>query len=316
MRISLPLMLTASLTLHGGVLGGFAWSRMHTVAAPTQQSSTEQTPTIILLSSEETPDSVQPVPVKSSAPVVPTIAVDHAPVVLSTPPQPVIKAAPVKTTPPPLTLALEMNPNAHIRELPPEAVLSPSPAPRLNGRDGTVFILDISGSMYETCAGSTRLAMARGVLTQQIRALKDGTPFAITLYSKSAKNSGPLVAASNATREAAVRFINEDIDCGGGTDLPAGLASAMELGVGHLVLVSDGDLNTNLADLTTKAQDILNPADHGPALTVIGISPRSNTDDQALLKSLAKLTGGSYVAAQTGDQAPLLTSAKSEVTAR
>jgi hypothetical protein len=288
---------------------------MHSVAAPTHQASEAQTPTIILLSSEETPDSAQSVPVKSSAPVEPTV-VDRAPVAVSTPPQPVIKVASLKTAPSPVTLALEMNPNANIRALPPEAVLSPSPAPRLNGHEGIVFILDISGSMYEACAGSTRLAMAREVLTQRIRSLKDGMPFAITLYSKTAKNSGPLVAASDATRDAAVRFIHEDVDCGGGTDLPAGLASAMELGVGHLLLVSDGDLNTNLADLTTKARDILNPADHGPALTVIGISPRRNTEDQALLKSLAKLTGGSYVAAEAAEQAPLLTSAKNEVTAR
>jgi len=79
---------------------------------------------------------------------------------------------------------------------------------------------------------------------------------------------------------------------------------------GPLLLVSDGDLNTTLSDLTRQARDILNPADHGPALTVIGISPRSNTDDQALLKSLAKLTGGSYVVAEAGGQTPLLTSTK------
>jgi len=271
---------------------------------------------MILLGSEETPESAQTVPSKSSAPVEPTVIADHAPTVLSTPPQPVIKAAPAKSTPPPITLALEMNPNANIRALPPEAVLSPSSAPHLNGRDGTVFILDISGSMYEACAGSTRLRMAREILAQQIRALRDGTPFAITVYSKTAKNSGPLVAASNATREAAVRFINENIDCGGGTDLPAGLASAMELGVGHLVLVSDGDLNTSLADLTAKARDILNPANHGPAVTVIGISPRSNTDDQSLLKSLAHLTSGTYVTAQTEGTPSLLSSAKSDLTAK
>ena len=46
-----------------------------------------------------------------------------------------------------------------------------------------VFILDISGSMYEPYAGSTRLAYARQTLSRRIRALKDGTPFAITLYA-------------------------------------------------------------------------------------------------------------------------------------
>jgi Mg-chelatase subunit ChlD len=218
-------------------------------------------------------------------------------------------------TPPP-SLALEANPNAHLRALPPEAVLSPSPAPHLNGHDGIVFLLDISGSMYEKCAGSTRLAMARDVLSQRIRALKDGTPFAITVYAQTARNSGPLVAASNATREAAVHFIQEDIDCGGGTDLPSGLASAMLLEAGNLVLISDGDLNTTLNVLMDKARSILNPGNHGPMLTIVGISPRHNTDASTLLKSLASLTGGSYVAAEAGENTALLSSAKNELPAR
>jgi len=267
---------------------------------------------MVLLSSEESTYTPQAVPVKSAPAQPVTVAViEKAPAVPTTPPPPVeVKVPTAKALPPPLTLALEVNPNANIRALPPEAVLSPSPAPKLNGRDGVVFILDISGSMYEASSGSTRLAQAREVLSQRIRALKDGTPFAITVYSLTAKNSGPLVEASNSTREAAIRFIHQDIDCGGGTNLPAGLTSAMQLGAGNLLLVSDGDLNTNLADLTNQARDILNPADHGPAITVIGISPRANTDAQVLLKSLANLTHGSYVTEESGGQTQLVTSAK------
>ena len=72
---------------------------------------------------------------------------------------PSIEKAPLAATPVP-----EANPNAHVAALPPEAVLSPCPAPRLDGANGVVFILDISGSMYEPYAGSTRLACARQIL--------------------------------------------------------------------------------------------------------------------------------------------------------
>ena len=92
-----------------------------------------------------------------------------------------------------------------------------------------VFILDVSGSMYEPYAGSTRLAYARQVLSERIQALKDGTPFAITLYAERTRTSGPLVAANNATRDAAVRFIMQDVDCGGGTNLPLGFSSAQKI---------------------------------------------------------------------------------------
>jgi Mg-chelatase subunit ChlD len=184
----------------------------------------------------------------------------------------------------------------------------------LDSHNGVVFLLDISGSMYEPCAGSTRLMFARQALSQRIRALKDGTPFAITLYAQIAHNSGPLVAASDATREAAVRFIMEDFDCGGGTNLPAGLASAQQLHAGHIVLASDGDLNISPTNLLVNARNILGPEGHCPALTVINISPRLNTDAESLLQSLADQQGGNCLTIQSDDAIKLLTSNKTEVT--
>jgi len=310
-RISLPLMLTVSIALHVGVATGIALSCLHVAVAPALASSEAPSTTLVLLTSEETPDFHQPVLVKS-AEAQPVAA--SAPVALPSPPQLVPKPVSAPTAPPPASLALEVNPNAHVRALPPESVLCPNPAPNLNGHDGVVFLLDISGSMYEACAGSTRLAMARDILAQRIRDLKEGTPFAITVYAQTARNSGPLVAATNATREAAIRFIREEIDCGGGTDLPAGLTSAMKLEAGNLVLVSDGDLNTTLANLIDKARSILNPQNHGPALTVVGISPRPNTDAVPLLKSLASLTGGTYLSEQPDEQTALLTPSKDSFT--
>jgi hypothetical protein len=292
-------MLGVSLVLHGGAWAGFALSGVHGHSA--QVASEAEMPALVL-SSEEMP--AQPLPKRQLAVQPSAVSV---PVATTLPVPVATKVIAHAAATPSASLALETNPNAHVRALPPEVALSPTPAPHLNGRDGVVFLLDISGSMYEPCAGSTRLEMAREVLSDRIRALKDGTPFAITVYAQTARNSGPLVAANSVTRDAAIRFIKEDIDCGGGTDLPAGLASAMTLATGNLVLVTDGDLNTTLAELMGKARSILVPDAHGPRLTVVGISPRPRTDADAMLKSLANLTGGRYVVQQTNEVTPVLT---------
>jgi hypothetical protein len=305
-RVSLPLMLIVSLALHVGVTAGITLSYFHSEAVHFADSpaATTPTPPVMLLSSHKAATLQQPVLAK---PVVPALAM-IAPV-----PIPSLVLSPVKksahpTTPRP-ALAMEANPNAHIKPLPPESVLSPNPAPKLDGANAVVFVLDISGSMYEPYAGSTRLAFAREELSRQIRALKDGTPFAITLYALRACNSGPLVTASAATREAAVRFITRDVDCGGGTNLPAGLASAQQLRPGSLVLATDGDLNDTAFDLSAQARTLLGPESHGPSLSIVGIAPRLDTSAEQLLQSLADQQGGTYRAEEADRDSQLVTSA-------
>jgi hypothetical protein len=301
-------MLTVSLAFHVSVAAGITLSYFHGSVIPVAASPEAAPPIVMVLHSEETPA----LPFRQPALAKPAIRIIAltSPAALPSPAQPLVGKARPAVTPPP-ALALEANPNAHIQALPPEAVLSPSPAPHLNGAGGVVFLLDISGSMYEPFAGSTRLAFARETMSRQIRALKNGTPFAITLYALSARASGPLVAANDATREAAVRFIMRDADCGGGTNLPAGLASAEQLHPGALVLVSDGDLNTTAFNLAAKARDILGPEGHCPNLTIVGIAPRANTGDERLLQGLADQQGGTYYVEQFESDPSLLTSASS-----
>jgi len=291
-------MLMVSLALHVSVAAGIVLSFFHGTAALAVASPEATTPTatVMLLRSQETPARPFQHPAAAQPAVARSVVISQ-PAALPSPAQPMVEKAPPAVTPPP-ALAIEANPNAHVRALPPEAVLSPSPAPHLNGADGVVFLLDISGSMYEPYAGSTRLAFARETLSRRIRALKDGAPFAVTLYAQCARASGPLVAANDATREAAVRFIMRDVDCGGGTNLPAGLASAQQLHPGALVLVSDGDLNISAFNLATQARDILGPEGHCLGLTIIGIAPRANAGDERLLQGLADQQGGSYHAEQ------------------
>jgi hypothetical protein len=102
-----------------------------------------------------------------------------------------------------------------------------------------------------------------------------------------------------------------DVDCGGGTDLPAGLAFAQQLRPGALVLVSDGDLNISAIKLRTKARGILGPQGHCPGLTIVGVAPRSDTGDERLLQGLADQQGGTYCAEQLEGNTDLVTSASS-----
>jgi hypothetical protein len=181
-------MLVISTTLHalvavGIVLPRLPWRQMQ----PSSFSGEPNALSLVLLRSGE---ASQARPLASVTP-------PASPILPKAPALPVLPKVPIKSAPPAAaaaTFALEANPNAHVRALPPETVLSPNPAPHLNSADGVVFLLDVSGSMYEAYEGSTRLAYARQEMSQRIRALPDGTPFAITIYALTARASGPLVA--------------------------------------------------------------------------------------------------------------------------
>ena len=307
MRGNFSLMLAVSLAFHVSVAAGVAISCFRASAPPAKELSDSISPSVFLLRAQGTPETSASLPASLKAAPLPVALATPATIPAPAPIQPA-PAMPAPVTPLPATLALEANPNANVRALPPESVLSPSPTPKLNGTDGIVFLLDVSGSMYEPYAGSTRLAFARQALSRRLLALKDGTPFAITLYAKSALNSGPLVAANNETREAAVRFIMREVDCGGGTDLPAGLASAMQLHTGALVLVSDGDWNMSAFTILSQAAGILGPQGLCPSLSIVGIAPRAEAKAEPLMQSLADQQGGTYSTERLGS-AELVTSA-------
>ncbi len=294
--------LAVSLAVHGLLAGGVALS-LYASSAPPLPPRAELTPTLSLIWPK--PQPVRP----SSVPLAPKQMASH-PVATGAPLLPVAlvspsrAALPVLAPAPPLATR-EANPNAHLPPATPDAALAPVPAPRLDGTKGVVFILDVSGSMYESFEGATRLAYARTDLAERVRALPDGTPFAVVLYAKTACASGPLVAANAETREAAARFIMRDVNCDGGTNLPAGLAAARELNTGALVLATDGDLNISGTDLMLQAREILGERGTGPSILILGIAPRTGTNADHLLQDLADLEGGTYEVEQTADETAL-----------
>ena len=320
MRATFPVMFAVSLGMHLLIAGGVALS-FYNGATSLNTPRMPEMPTLTF---------IQPDPVKVRPSTVPTLqksvkSAEFHPVVMSQPaslPEMATPRTSVAETPavlgaglpmlPKTALVAEPNPNAHLPKVEPEALLSPVPPPQLDGTRGVVFILDISGSMYEPYAGATRLTYARQALIRRVRALPDGTPFALVLYAQRACASGPLVAANDATREAAARFLMRDVDCGGGTNLPAGLVAARALHTGALLLATDGDLNISVPNLLLDAQEILGGEGRGPSIEIIGIAPRADTTADRLLQNLADQQGGSYGIDQTSDETALAMPAKAD----
>ena len=257
-------MVLTSLSLH--VIALLFW--MLTAQRPAGSGSgheVEPPGPVVILSKEITPD--QP---------------SHPPTHAATQPPPQTPAVAAKPEPQP-TPSRETSASA-------QQILAGGGGPHLNG--GVVFLLDISGSMYEAYAGATRLALARKFITRQINALPNGTPFAIALYGETTLHNGPLLPANPATRNAAEQYLISDFDCGGGTNLSAGLETAERLHPASIVLVTDGDLNVANDKLMKDARRILSPP--SPQLSVFGIAPRPNTGDEELLENLVHQQMGRY----------------------
>jgi hypothetical protein len=293
--------------------GGVALSCYHGQLWKKMETPDDQT-TLTLIQPDPLPAPPLPTPVEVKPADYHPVAMSQPALPSPPPPSKIAAIVPVAESGLPVLPKVaptpEPNPNADLPVVPSEAVLAPVPPPNLDGATGVVFVLDISGSMYEPYAGSTRLTYARQALGRRIRALPDGTPFAIVLYAQRACASGPLVAAGNATREAAVRFIMRDVDCGGGTNLPAGLSAAQALQTGAIVLATDGDLNTSLVNLKARTRAIFGATGHGAAITIMGVGPRADTAADLLLQGLADQRGGSYQVERTAEETALLNTNK------
>ena len=266
MRVGLPLLILTSLSLHIIVLLILMLTPVRSPRGSGTSHENAPPGTVVILSKEITPDR----------PSHPTAAL---------PPPPPLNAIAVKS-------AVTRPQPAPFMTANPTPVATSRGGSQLNG--GVVFLLDISGSMYEAYAGATRLALARKLLVHQIEALPDGTPFAIALYGETTRSSGALAPASAASRAAAERYLLEDFDCGGGTNLPAGFDTAEALHPASIMLVSDGDLNIADDKLLKETRRILGRP--GPQLSVIAIAPRAGTVDAQQLQEVASQQAGSYTA--------------------
>jgi hypothetical protein len=298
-RIGLPRVLLISAALHVTLLCIFFF-HFHRQHGPASLSADRATNISLIYAVRTAPSASGQLAASGNFQPDPNPEGTSAPVI---PPKP---AAPSSAT---AALALKNQSVSHLRSV---DLLNPGSPPKVNSGEGVVFILDVSGSMYESFAGATRLAFARQLLAQRIHDLRDGVPFALVVYGERAQRSGPLVPANDGTRDAAIRFLAKEYDLGGGTNLPSGLSLAAALAMGSIVLVTDGDLNEKEEELLPQVRGILGAPGESPALTIIGIAPRSGTDDNYILQEIAAQQGGSYTIAKLAGAPDLLTTTKPE----
>jgi hypothetical protein len=156
-----------------------------------------------------------------------------------------------------------------------------------NARQTIVFILDKSGSMYETVSGTRRIDFATKELRERIASLDSRTQFNIVLFAEKTIlfQSQPVFATAE-NKLNAVRFIQRDDTCGGETDFPAGYQAALTQRPNAILFLTDGDLNLNDQELVPVIRILREKNRCNPALNILAFyaRPESNAD-----KVLARL---------------------------
>lgn len=284
MRTSLQITLAASFLVHL-VVGWAVYSHFSQQAPP-----------------KTLPEPVLTISVATTEPILtpkPSLAVASKPLpftpaataMLAQPPLPAAVLQPRDFTPHPPVVIANTKPTA-------PAISIPKPSGH-----SIVFLLDVSGSMYEeTEEGMTRNTAARRILNDLVNALPDREKFTIVYYAESAVVASPLLQATCSGKEEAGRYVAQEVSCGGATNFPAGLLAACELHPSRIVVLTDGDLNMGYSDIVQNCESAVT---HGlPAITFLGIHPRIAHSDQELLEQLADRLDGSYVDLTSDFNAP------------
>jgi len=150
------------------------------------------------------------------------------------------------------------------------------------------FLVDRSSSM-----DGVRLKRMKADLKSAIAGLREGTPFTVVAFNEGLEEmpqaTGRLVAATNASRDAAVAWV-EGIAAQGGTTAGPGLRSLVGLHPDSLVFLTDGQFTdsdrTQITDMLADKAFLGNTRIHTIMLYPVG--------EEAALENIARVTGGRF----------------------
>lgn len=163
----------------------------------------------------------------------------------------------------------------------------PQSAEIIPTRHTVVFMLDKSGSMYETVGGVRRIELATQELRKLITQLDSRTKFNVVLYAEKVITFQPdAVPASAESKMLAMRFLQSDVTCGGSTDFPAGFQAALTQKADTILLLTDGEFNVQDQHLVTQAHNLRLKYNASAQLNVLGFFVRPNTNAGKLLARL------------------------------
>ncbi len=192
----------------------------------------------------------------------------------------------------------------------------------LAGADDVVFVLDRSGSMGLTSAGTSgkslglsktesiltsvggtlanhaagnplpsKLEAAKSELLRTLAAMPDGTRVGIVFFdTKVATPSPALITLTAQSRRQLASFVR-DVEPGGSTAARPAMNAAFHMGARHIVLLSDGLANSggNGASVLATAQPHMQS---GVRIDTVGVGLEQ---DDNLLQALAHRSGGTAV---------------------
>ncbi|NJK91663.1 MAG: VWA domain-containing protein [Blastochloris sp.] len=162
----------------------------------------------------------------------------------------------------------------------------------------TVFLIDISGSMLQRQGPATRLDLAYDELKQTLATLPEQSLFNVLLFAERVDQLFPQPQpASRANLIRAFRYLDEDINCGGSTDLQQGLRRAMAMKPELLLVLSDGiPTSSSPRSLLSEARYLREKNRPSLRLHTIGFFLAEHSEEERFLQKLAQDNNGIYAA--------------------
>lgn len=158
-----------------------------------------------------------------------------------------------------------------------------------------VFLIDISGSMLQRENGERRLDIVFREIKQLIAKLPDKSTFNVVLFAENAQAFSSRLVPSTFNQKAALfRFLNQENDCGSGTNLNTGLTVAMGMKPDTILLVTDGEANQSPDVVVAEAGYLMQKANKLISIQAVGLCLKPDSRAETLLKRLARESGGSY----------------------
>jgi Ca-activated chloride channel family protein len=158
-----------------------------------------------------------------------------------------------------------------------------------------VFVIDISGSMLQKSGTVTRLAEAQRGLMQAVAGLRPEQRFNILFFADRVDAFMPAPApALPETKLRAFAYIDSGVDCGGSTNLQDALRIAMAMAPDTLLLLSDGEANTEDDAILAEARHLRRRYCPGLQLHAIGFYLEAGGRAERFLKRLSQENQGSY----------------------
>ncbi|MDD5260875.1 MAG: VWA domain-containing protein [Methylacidiphilales bacterium] len=158
-----------------------------------------------------------------------------------------------------------------------------------------IFVIDVSGSMYEKTGPVTRLKRTFDEIKQSVATLAPEQRFDIVLFaSRVASMSEKPLPATQENKIRAIRFLNSDVDVGGTTDLGAGLSTALGMSPDIVLLLTDGEANTGSTTILAETRYLRRKFCPNVEIDAVGFYLETGSVPEKLLLSLTNETKGAY----------------------